>query len=81
MTGDVDPYEAALRAGPKFCVACGREVEVTAGGYANHHCRESAESARRSAHTRASEGFSRTPPLWERLRDGFRMLKEKENGR
>lgn len=78
MFGEMDNYEAALRAGPKHCVACGREVEVTSEGYANHYCRETSENARRSANTRAHDGYRRTPPLWERLSDGFSMLLEDE---
>lgn len=81
MAGAPFDYDAALRAGPKYCVACGREVEVTSDGYANHKCRDGIERAKRSANSRAQDGYSRTPPLWERLADGFRMLDGDDHGR
>lgn len=71
--------ERSLRAGPSHCVACGREVELTPEGYANHKCCEPSEAARRAADSRARDGFTRTPPLWERLQDGFSMLQEDED--
>lgn len=69
----------SIKCNLQFCVACDERIEKTADGYANHHCRKSRESARRSAHTRAADGYMRTPPLWERLADGFKMLHAGEN--
>lgn len=71
-----DPYEAALVAGPKFCVACGQEVELTQDGYANHHCDPRTDAAKKAANTRAHDGFDWNPPLWRRLDEGFSMLEE-----
>ena len=71
-------YEAMLRRGPPVCVACGRTVEVTEDGYANHKCDERRESARKAAHTRHSEPTVRRRPLSQRLAEGFAMLGESE---
>ena len=77
MTSDDERYyREALVKGPQFCVACGKEVELTSDGYANHHCSPRSDSAKKSADTRLSDGYSRTPSLWERLDDGFLMLQE-----
>jgi hypothetical protein len=75
MTSD----DAMLVRGPARCVACGKPVALTGDGYANHHCPPQSESAKKSANTRAHDGYSRTPPLWERLNDGFLMLKEDDD--
>jgi len=75
MTSD----DEMLVRGPARCVACGKAVELTSDGYANHHCQPQSESAKKSANTRAHDGYSRTPPLWERLDDGFLMLKEDDD--
>lgn len=58
----------------KFCVSCGRPIERTEAGYANHHCAKSRESARASAHTRHAEATVRRKPLWQRLDEGFEMF-------
>lgn len=79
MAGDADPYHELLVRGPQFCVACGQEVELTKDGYANHHCDPKSESAKRSANTRAHEGFDWTAPLWRRLDEGFAMMEEDEH--
>ena len=82
MHGDLkNEYHAALVAGPRVCVACGRPVELTADGYANHKCPKSSDAARKSASTRHEEGVERRHPLWERLQDGFVMLEEDDDGR
>lgn len=58
----------------KFCVACGKPIERTEAGYANHHCSESREAARKSAHTRAHDAIARQKPLSQRLDEGFEMF-------
>lgn len=67
-------WQKELVRGVGNCFACGKRIEQTADGYANHHCRETHEAAKRSANTRAEDGYSRTPPWPERLADGLRML-------
>jgi hypothetical protein len=81
VAGEADPLHKALVAGPKFCVACGRAVEVTAGGYANHKCRPASESARKAADVRHRSGVLHRQCLADRLADGFSMLSEDDDGR
>jgi predicted RNA-binding Zn-ribbon protein involved in translation (DUF1610 family) len=76
-----DTYYKALVAGPKFCVACGREVEVTAEGYANHKCPPASESARKAADVRHRTGVIQRQGFYDRLADGFSMLGEDDHGR
>jgi hypothetical protein len=76
-----DHYYKALVAGPKFCVSCGREVEMTQDGYANHKCRAQRESARKAADSRYRDGVVQNHGFAERLADGFLMLEEYEDGR
>jgi predicted RNA-binding Zn-ribbon protein involved in translation (DUF1610 family) len=76
-----DPYFKALVAGPKFCVACGREVEVTPDGYANHKCPPASESARKAADVRHRSGVIQRQGFSDRLADGFSMLVEDDHGR
>lgn len=76
MTDDGKHYDSDLVKGPPFCVACGKRIELTVDGFANHHCPPQSESAKKSANTRAHDGYLRTPPMWERLADGFLMLEE-----
>ena len=74
-------YFKALIAGPEFCVACGRPVEKTPDGYANHKCPPATDSARKAADVRHRDGVIRTQSFGERLSNGFSMLEEDDDGR
>lgn len=73
-------WEKKLVEGPATCVACGKPVEQTPDGYANHHCSAKHEADRRGANLRGENSAPRTPGWYERLKDGLLMLDASEDG-
>ena len=64
--------------GRDVCVACGKEIEISASGNANHKCPTKSDAAKKAAHTRGYDATVRTPSISQRLREGFAMLREDE---
>lgn len=73
-------WQKKLVEGPAACVACGKKIEQTPEGYANHKCAKKHEADRRGANLRGEDSTPRTPGWYERLKDGLLMLDASEDG-